>query len=92
MGGAMDLVAGTKRVIIAMEHTAKGEAKILETCTLPLTGKGVVDTIVTDLAYMRIKDGKIVVEELAPGVSKDDVIAQTKAHVVFSPSLTTMKV
>ncbi len=92
MGGAMDLVAGTKRVIIAMEHTAKGEAKILETCTLPLTGKGVVDTIVTDLAYMRIKDGKVVVEELAPGISKDDLIAQTKANVVFSPSLTTMKV
>jgi 3-oxoacid CoA-transferase subunit B len=87
MGGAMDLVAGTKRVIIAMEHTAKGEAKIVSTCTLPLTGMGVVDTIVTDLAYIRVTPEGLLVKEIAPGVSKDDLVAQTKAKLRFAPDL-----
>ncbi|MCC6807961.1 MAG: CoA transferase subunit B [Deltaproteobacteria bacterium] len=92
MGGAMDLVAGTKRVIIAMEHVAKGEAKIVKECTLPLTGKGVVDTIVTDLAYMDVTPEGIVVRELAPGVTKHELVAQTKAPLLFAPDLQTMAV
>jgi 3-oxoacid CoA-transferase subunit B len=91
MGGAMDLVAGAKRVIIAMEHTTKsGEPKILNKCTLPLTGVGVVDTIVTEMAYMRVTKDGIVLEEVAKGLTADDVQKATQPKLIISPALKEM--
>ena len=92
MGGAMDLVAGAKRVIIAMEHTTKnGEPKILNKCTLPLTGTRVVDTIVTEMAYMRVTQQGIVLEEVAPGLTSDDVQKATQPKLIVSSKLKTME-
>jgi 3-oxoacid CoA-transferase subunit B len=81
MGGAMDLVAGVKRVVVLMEHTAKGEPKLLHRCNLPLTGAGVVDVVITDLAVFEIdrKGGGMELIEIAPGVSLADIKAQTEA-------------
>ena len=93
MGGAMDLVASARRVVIAMEHTNKdGKPKILKKCTLPLTGKRVVDTIVTEMAYMRVyHEQGIVLEEIAPGLSVEDVQKATEPTLIVSPSLKTME-
>jgi 3-oxoacid CoA-transferase subunit B len=92
MGGAMDLVAGARRVIVAMEHTTRdGQPKILKKCTLPLTGLKVVDTIVTELAYMRISPTGIVLEEIAPGLTADDVQRATEPTLIMSPNLKTMQ-
>jgi 3-oxoacid CoA-transferase subunit B len=93
MGGAMDLVASARRVVVAMEHTTRdGHAKILKKCTLPLTGSRVVDTIVTEMAYIRVTPAGLVIEEIAPGLSVDDVQAATEAKLIASPELKTMAV
>lgn len=84
MGGAMDLVSGAKRVIVAMEHNAKnGAAKILKTCTWPLTGYQVADTIVTELGVFAVTPQGIVVQELFPGITKEEVICRTDAELIF---------
>ena len=91
MGGAMDLVAGARRVVIAMEHsTREGQPKILKKCTLPLTGLKVVDTIVTEMAYIRVSSAGLVLEEIAPGLTADDVQRCTEATLIISPQLKTM--
>lgn len=91
MGGAMDLVAGARRVVVAMEHTTKaGAPKILRKCTLPLTGVSVVDTIVTEMAYMRVTPAGIVLEEVALGLSAEDVQKATEAKLIVSLNLKTM--
>ncbi len=83
MGGAMDLVAGVKRVVVIMDHTSKtGESKLLKRCTLPLTGAGVVDRIITGLGVFDVVPGGIMVVELAEGVTMDEVRASTEATLV----------
>lgn len=85
MGGAMDLVGGARRVIVLMEHVARnGERKILNQCTLPLTGKGVVSQIITDLAVMDVTETGLVVRELSPDVSREALQAQTEPVLSFA--------
>lgn len=91
MGGAMDLVAGAKRVVVAMEHQTKdGGAKILNACTLPLTGKGVVHDIVTELGWIRVTPEGLVLTEVAEGVTAAEVQARTEARLIVSPELRVM--
>jgi 3-oxoacid CoA-transferase subunit B len=83
MGGAMDLVAGVGRVVVVMDHANKaGESKVLKECTLPLTGKAVVDRIITDLCVLDVVPGGLKLVELAPGVTEDEVRAKTEATLV----------
>jgi 3-oxoacid CoA-transferase subunit B len=91
MGGAMDLVASARRVVVAMEHTTReGAPKILKRCTLPLTGVKVVDTIVTEMAYIRVTKDGLLLEEVAPGLTPEDVQRATEARLLVSKTLKPM--
>jgi 3-oxoacid CoA-transferase subunit B len=91
MGGAMDLVASARRVVVAMEHTTReGQPKILKKCTLPLTGVRVVETIVTEMAYIRVTPNGLVLEEIAPDLTFEDVQKATEPKLIVSPGLKRM--
>jgi 3-oxoacid CoA-transferase subunit B len=83
MGGAMDLVAGADNIIVTMTHASKhGESKLLSECTLPLTGKGCIKRVLTDLALLDIEDGKFILRERAPGVTVEEIVALTSGELV----------
>lgn len=91
MGGAMDLVTGAKRVIIAMQHTAKGKPKIVNTCTLPLTSVRPVDLVVSELAVIEFADGRATLLETGPGISVEQVIASTEAQLAIPKEVPHMR-
>src|ERR1700761_7919160 len=92
MGGAMDLVSGARRVIVAMQHAAKGKSKIVEKCTLPLTSIRPVDLVVTDMAVLGFDGGKITLLETAPGVGVAEVLAATEAELVIPDKVPQMRI
>src|SRR6185369_9425707 len=92
MGGAMDLVSGAKRVVVAMQHTAKGKPKIVKTCNLPLTSARPVHLVVTDMAVIGFADGKATLLETAPGVSVGEVMAVTEAELVIPDNIPEMTI
>jgi 3-oxoacid CoA-transferase subunit B len=92
MGGAMDLVAGADNIIVTMTHASKhGESKLLEECTLPLTGKGCIRRVLTDLALLDIEDGSFVLRERAPGVSVEEIVALTAGKLVVPEHVPEMR-
>jgi acetate CoA/acetoacetate CoA-transferase beta subunit len=91
MGGAMDLVTGAKRVVVAMQHTAKGKPKVLKQCSLPLTSLRPVDLVVTELAVIAFPDGRATLAETAPGVTVEDVMASTDAELDVPQHVPQMK-
>ena len=92
MGGAMDLVSGAKRVIVAMQHTAKGKPKLVRRCTLPVTSSRRIDLVVTELAVISFRDGRATVVETAPGVSVEQVRAATECELAVADQVTSMKI
>jgi acetate CoA/acetoacetate CoA-transferase beta subunit len=92
MGGAMDLVTGAKRVVVAMQHTAKGQSKIVKACSLPLTSARPVDLVVTDLAVIAFPEGRATLVEIADGVSVDEVLAATEAELIVPEQVPSMAV
>jgi len=88
MGGAMDLVAGVRRVVVLMEHTAGGKPKLLKQCTLPLTGAGVVNLVVSDLGVFDVGRPGLTLVDIAPGVTVDEIRANTEADFAVHPNLT----
>ena len=92
MGGAMDLVSGAKRVIVAMQHAAKGKSKIVARCTLPLTSTRPVSLVVTDMAVIAFSDGRATLLETAPGVSVAEVVAVTEAELAIPDAVPEMKI
>ena len=92
MGGAMDLVSGAKRVIVAMQHAAKGKSKIVARCTLPLTSSRPVSLVVTDMAVIAFSDGRATLLETAPGVSVAEVVAVTEAELAIPDAVPEMKI
>jgi acetate CoA/acetoacetate CoA-transferase beta subunit len=91
MGGAMDVATGAKRVIVAMQHVAKGKSKIVRRCTLPLTSTRAVDLVITDLAVISFSQGRATLLETAPGVTVDDVLAKTEAALVIPERVPVMR-
>ena len=87
MGGAMDLVAGVKRVVVLMEHTAGGKPKLLKSCTLPLTGAGVVDMVISELGVFQITKAGVVLVDIAPDVTLEEITAKTEAEFMVHPDL-----
>ena len=87
MGGAMDLVAGVKRVVVLMEHTAGGKPKLLKSCTLPLTGAGVVDMVISELGVFQITKTGVVLVDIAPDVTLEEITAKTEAEFMVHPDL-----
>jgi 3-oxoacid CoA-transferase subunit B len=93
MGGGMDLVAGARRVIVMMEHASKdGKPKLLRQCSLPITGRGCVSAVCTDLAWIEVAPGGLVLRELAPGVTAEQVQALTEPRLAVAPDVKTMQV
>jgi 3-oxoacid CoA-transferase B subunit len=95
MGGAMDLVAGVRKIVVTMEHNAKdGGAKLVKKCNLPLTGQRCVNMLITDLCVMVMDEGKrrFVLTETAPGVSVDEVKQKTEAEILVAPDVKTVAV
>jgi acetate CoA/acetoacetate CoA-transferase beta subunit len=91
MGGAMDLVTGAKRVVVAMQHSAKGKSKIVKQCTLPLTSARPIDLVVTELAVIAFPEGRATLMETAPGVSTDQILKATEAELVVAAEVRPMQ-